>query len=1234
MNLSFFRSCLNGSPWLRRCAVGVSCLFFLWALAWLALPPMVRNQGEALASKALGRQVTIGRVQFLPWSLELSLHDVSIADARGQGFLLQVQRIYIDMELQSLWRLAPIADAVEVYAPMVHVAQLAPGHTDLDDVIEKLSQSGDTKATPTGFALYNIAVHGGALDFVDHSVNRTHEVRDLEFSLPFISNLKAQRQVKVVPRLAFRLNGSAFDSLAEAAPFADSLRTDASIHLVDFDLAPYRGYLPAALPVQLDSAVVDADLRLSFEQAPVPMVQLSGVVRARDVAMLDKDRRELLAFDAMEVQLGELQPFIHQLRIDAIALDGPRLVVRRDGAGRFNPDWLGGQPAPSTREAHATAPADGAKEAGWRVHVGRVSVRHGQMSWQDEAVPPGARLNLRELALQVSDVTVPMANPVHFAGSFEVQDEGIAKIPAVLAFSGDGSPRRGQVAVSVQAFPLELATPYLAQWVSPRLAGALQADVGLAWNGAVVVAQVARLGFDDLRLSCSEAVKPSCTDVASGSLALRDRRSLAEIKRLQVEGARVNLLRRSVDLGRVVVTQPRALVDRDTEGRWMFERWQVTHAVQPVSVTPERIAPQVPWSVRLSQLEVDGGGVAFRDAAPAEPATFTLSALRLRLQDFSPLAVSAKPSAVTFAARVGAGRADPGRLEYEGTAALVPLRVQGRVLATQLPLHAFKTYVADALNVDLRRVDGSFKGQFSYAETPAGPAMGVQGDVVLEDVRVRMAAQDQAGGTEKESNGLRTGEDLLNWKSLGLRGLAVEWTPGRPLTVDVRETALSDFFARIIVQVNGRLNLQDLVKAGPPATAAPAESAVAASTEAESAPVIRFGPVTLTGGRVDFTDHFIQPNYSAQLTELNGRLDAFSSVAAVGSVAPEMAGLELRGKAQGTASLEISGKFNPLTRPMALDIKGHMRDLELPPLSPYAIKYAGHGIERGKLSMDVTYQVQPDGRLLAANKLVLQQLTFGDPVEGAPASQPVRLATALLADGNGVIDVDLPISGSLNDPEFRLGPVIFKIIGNLVLKAVSAPFALLTNALGGGAELGVVPFAPGSSVLDMPARAQLDKVVQAFIARPALKMTVAGMANLDADREGWKREQLQQAVLAQKRRAAVRAGQAPDAVQAVSTDEYPALLTELYRRSDMAKPRNLVGMAKDLPLSEMEALLLASIPVSEEAIRALALARGVAVRDYLASRQLPQDRLFLGAAHVVPTQPSWQPRAELTLAVR
>ena len=122
-----------------------------------------------------------------------------------------------------------------------------------------------------------------------------------------------------------------------------------------------------------------------------------------------------------------------------------------------------------------------------------------------------------------------------------------------------------------------------------------------------------------------------------------------------------------------------------------------------------------------------------------------------------------------------------------------------------------------------------------------------------------------------------------------------------------------------------------------------------------------------------------------------------------------------------------------------------MRDLELPPLTPYAVKYAGHGIERGKLSVDVNYKVLPNGQLTASNRLVLNQLTFGEPVEGAPNSLPVKLAVALLADRQGVIDLDLPISGSLNDPQFRLGPVIGRIIVNLIGKALTSPFSLLAR---------------------------------------------------------------------------------------------------------------------------------------------------------------------------------------------
>uniref|UniRef100_UPI0010F54D36 DUF748 domain-containing protein n=1 Tax=Ramlibacter sp. 2FC TaxID=2502188 RepID=UPI0010F54D36 len=399
------------------------------------------------------------------------------------------------------------------------------------------------------------------------------------------------------------------------------------------------------------------------------------------------------------------------------------------------------------------------------------------------------------------------------------------------------------------------------------------------------------------------------------------------------------------------------------------------------------------------------------------------------------------------------------------------------------------------------------------------------------------------------------------------------------------------------------------------------------------APVIRFGPVSLLGGKVLFSDRFIQPNYSADLSELTGKLSAFSSVAPQGGT-PELADLELRGRAEGTASLQILGKINPLAQPLALDIQGKVRDLELPPLSPYSVKYAGHGIERGKLSLDVAYAVQPNGQLTASNQLVLNQLSFGDKVENASASLPVKLAVALLADRNGVIDINLPISGSLNDPQFSLGPVIFKAIVNLIAKALTSPFSLLAGALGGSAdELGTVAFAPGSALLGAEARQNLDKLAKAMTERPALRMTVVGTASLQAEREGYQRERLRALVLAEKRRALLAGGAAADAVT-LGDAEYPALLKEVYRRADMPKPRNLIGLAKDLPPAEMEALLLAHVPVNEDLMRELALQRGVAVRDYLVARSLPVERLFLGAAKTVAAEPAWRPQAELSLSMR
>ena len=269
---------------------------------------------------------------------------------------------------------------------------------------------------------------------------------------------------------------------------------------------------------------------------------------------------------------------------------------------------------------------------------------------------------------------------------------------------------------------------------------------------------------------------------------------------------------------------------------------------------------------------------------------------------------------------------------------------------------------------------------------------------------------------------------------------------------------------------------------GSPASAIPATTAAAPSLVD---PVL--GPTHLRNGRIDFTDHFIRPKYSVRLTTLNG------SIGALRSHTREMATISLQGRAAQTALIDISGQINPTARPLALDIRATATDLELAPLSPYADKYVGYAIARRKLSMEVAYKTAADGKLVASNQVILNQLAFGERVESPSATQlPVLLAVALLTDRNGVIDINLPVSGSVNDPQFSLASIIWKVILNLLGKAFSSPFALLAG--NDKDDPHTVEFKPGTAQIKGSGQRSLDKVAAALAARPGLKMTVTGAA--------------------------------------------------------------------------------------------------------------------------------------------
>ena len=252
---------------------------------------------------------------------------------------------------------------------------------------------------------------------------------------------------------------------------------------------------------------------------------------------------------------------------------------------------------------------------------------------------------------------------------------------------------------------------------------------------------------------------------------------------------------------------------------------------------------------------------------------------------------------------------------------------------------------------------------------------------------------------------------------------------------------------------------------------------------------IELSKIILKGGKVDYTDNFIKPNYTANLSDMEGKVGAF------GTKSTSPADVSLDGKINGSSPINIDGSINPLAPTAFVDIKAKANGIELTGLSPYTTKYTGFPIVKGTLTVDVHYLLDT-GKLTAENHIFIDQLTFGDHVESPDATNlPIRLAVSLLKNSKGQIDLRIPVSGSLSDPQFSIGSIILGAFMNLIIKAATSPFTLLAAAFGGNGEqqdLGYIEFAPGYATLTPESQQKLDTVAKALADRTALKLNISG----------------------------------------------------------------------------------------------------------------------------------------------
>jgi outer membrane protein OmpA-like peptidoglycan-associated protein len=737
----------------------------------------------------------------------------------------------------------------------------------------------------------------------------------------------------------------------------------------------------------------------------------------------------------------------------SLALNGPQLWVQRLEAQRFN-----FTPVLEHLRRPAPTPPQDSEPARFALH--NISLRGGAVFYDDRVLHSEHRIEALTLAVPfISNLPSDVRTEVQPALSARIDGSQFKLDGGAQPFAPD---RPATLQLDWQGLQLTDWAPLVEALLPPEQAPKLtrgQLDTHL------------QITFQDpsgptpARLRVQGRVAVQDLQVGLPSVAVD-----ARWQALQVDDLDLAPLEQRYRIGSVTLRGLEADVRRTAPAP------APPTAKTPPAAAPAASAASAPAAAATLQWQVDrlhceACQVRWHDGTvqPAvqlalQQATLTAGPLS---QDLS------KPIDIELAGRLG------GPLKLKAQVQPQPLKGQVTLDLDGFALAPLQPYLAPHVNLRLIGGQAGAAGQLVF-DSP-GPTLRYRGRVAVSGLKT----QDGVTGT-----------DFVAWRLLAFDDLDLRLPAGtQPPEVDLGRVRLDGLRARVILHPDAHLNLADVPKRSPaeavsltsPGTAASAPATPRPAPASAERPRLRWRNVAIADGNVHFTDNFIRPNYSAQLTRLQGQISALDATR------PEPARVSLTGALDDGAPVRIAGSVHPLAQPLYLDMEGSARGIALTKLSAYSARYAGYTIDKGTLTMTVRYHVE-QGKLDAENQLFLDQFNFGEKVDSPEAtSLPVRLAVALLKNRRGEIDVRLPITGTLDDPQFSVGSLLWRAFVNLLTRVATAPFALLGG--GDAGSLDRVDFAAGSAELDDAARKGLDKLAGQLEERPELKLDITGFAD-------------------------------------------------------------------------------------------------------------------------------------------
>jgi uncharacterized protein involved in outer membrane biogenesis len=954
--------------------------------------------------------------------------------------------------------------------------------------------------------------------------------------------------------------------------------------LVGFLLVPRiaRSQIEAFVTEELHKKIVLGELRFN------PFAFDASVA---GLMLTEPDGRPLLAFQHLYVNAELASLWRRAVVLKEVELSAPdiRVVVAKDGA--VNLAELA-PPSEPTSEPSASLP----------VHIDRLAVRAGRIGIEDHTHSKTFVAAIEPIRFTLTDFKTDAGyrNAYHFAGTTTSGEQ--------LDWSGRFTvqPLGSSGQFSVSNLKAQTIDSYLRDSLTYRLVSGVAA----------------------LRGSYQFALDPLALDVAMPSVAVRDlalservagARPSIRVPELELEQLAFSYGKQTLEVHRISIRDAHADVAREVDGTISLQRLfgeaseasgqaqdaAATSAPTPAGTATEQAAPDSSsFSATAGTIQIDNAEILAEDRTVTPAARFELSPATLTVNGWS-----TDPRAkFQIDADVAINKA--GKFATKGELQLEPLAGTLAIDLADIGLPAIQPYLAQTTAMTLHSGKLSAKGDVSFESTSGNvSALKFTGDARVADLRTTDQFVD---------------EDFVKWRDLAVSGIEFQQEPAR-LSVD--RIVARQPYARVIINQDTSLNVSHVLKStetegappDPETDEAPTPDQSQITSDKSLPASIRI--VQVIDGSAHFADYSIQPSFATGIMELNGKVTGLSSK-------PETrAQVSLAGKVDRYAPVDITGEVNLLSAAKYTALAMNFRNMELTTFNPYSGKFAGYNISKGKLATELKYHVD-DRKLKAEHHIVIDNLEFGAKTESKDAAPiPLKLAVALLKDRNGVIDVSLPVTGTLDDPKFRLGPIIWKAILGLLTKIVTAPFAALGALFGGGEELAFVDFPPGSATIAATETEKLDKLSKALADRPQLRLDVPITLADAEDAAAIAKSTLDAQIPPQ-------AGELDDKAKRERLKQFERVYQTTLKSAPQYPPETETDEGVDVSarLAWIEAELLKNMHPDSARLEALARERAQAVQSaLLANTAIDPQRLFITTDRKGAATPEGAIRMEMKL---